>query len=332
MLFDASRTLEHAIVRSGGTDNTYTIDAFVAAWLLESVSDSSTSVVFQHNEAGSGPIMVAPSLLHRRLGLTQGDWLQAINGVALARPQAVQELTSKLDRRIDIELVRDGVTIVMDYRVQPGLAWDRLRGAVADTVSGIPLSDSERHHPEEQSLHGFARGSAAPRSSGAALPPSYTPSPVPTRPSAHPGSPSGSRSDTTRSPLQPRPSEKTPMPSSADGSSAMGGCTSPSDCTLERSYLERMLANPERMEREARIVPAIRNDVHSGYKLYDIRPGTALDRLGFKNGDKITHVNGQFIADDAQALSLYSSLGSVKTLDIRLERNGRPMRKSIRLT
>lgn len=106
-------------------------------------------------------------------------------------------------------------------------------------------------------------------------------------------------------------------------------CQSQGRCTLPKAVLDRIVANPNLLQTEARIAPAIRNDVFSGYWIRGLTPGSAIGDLGFRVGDKITHVNGQALADDAQALALYLSLPKTRSFTIRYERNGKPLTKAV---
>lgn len=79
------------------------------------------------------------------------------------------------------------------------------------------------------------------------------------------------------------------------------------------------------------VAPAIRNDVFSGYWIRGLRPGSLAGDLGFRAGDKITHVNGHALSDDTQAMALYFSLPTTRSFSIRYERNGTPLTKSVRV-
>lgn len=59
--------------------------------------------------------------------------------------------------------------------------------------------------------------------------------------------------------------------------------------------------------------------------------GSPVHQLGFRSGDKITHINGRDLTDDAQAMALYWSLGSSKVFKIRYERGGRAQVKTVRV-
>lgn len=60
---------------------------------------------------------------------------------------------------------------------------------------------------------------------------------------------------------------------------------------MTRAELSAALDNP-RTVLQARVVPRMNDGRTIGAALYGIQPGTLLTRLGFENGDVVTHVNG----------------------------------------
>lgn len=61
---------------------------------------------------------------------------------------------------------------------------------------------------------------------------------------------------------------------------------------VPRSSFDQLLANPDALARQARIVPAITNGQPFGLKLYAIRPGSIYLALGLRNGDTLRSING----------------------------------------
>jgi len=77
--------------------------------------------------------------------------------------------------------------------------------------------------------------------------------------------------------------------------------------------------------RAARIVPSFRNGRPNGFKLFAIRPGSALRQMGLENGDTVLGVNGQPLTSPDHALRLYSSLRTARELKLELMRRGRSL-------
>lgn len=90
-----------------------------------------------------------------------------------------------------------------------------------------------------------------------------------------------------------------------------------------------MIASPSKLQAQADVVPAIRDDVFSGYKLRTVKAGTTVAQLGFRSGDKVTHVNGRDLTNDAQAMQLYLGLSSTRVFKVRYIRGGATRNKTI---
>lgn len=121
---------------------------------------------------------------------------------------------------------------------------------------------------------------------------------------------------------------KPPEPS-GDGREGAISCSDENNCVVSRSYVEKLLANPAALTKEARVVPAIRNGETKGFKFYGIRPGSLPKLLGVKNGDMITMVNGIELKGLDQAMGLYSKLRNASHLSVTIERKGKPVQKEI---
>jgi len=76
-------------------------------------------------------------------------------------------------------------------------------------------------------------------------------------------------------------------------------------------------------------VPAVQNDVFSGYKLKTVKAGSSVAKLGFRAGDKITHINGKDVTDDIEAAQIYFALGSTKVFKIRYVRGSSALLKTV---
>jgi general secretion pathway protein C len=75
--------------------------------------------------------------------------------------------------------------------------------------------------------------------------------------------------------------------------------------------------------RQARIRPHFRNGQPDGITLTRIRPNSIFRRLGLRNGDIITGVDGQAIQTADDALGFYNSLKSSSNVTIQIRRRGR---------
>jgi hypothetical protein len=102
-------------------------------------------------------------------------------------------------------------------------------------------------------------------------------------------------------------------------------------CTIARSLYNEILVDSSRMATEARIVPALKEGVVQGIKLFAIRPNSVLARLGLQNGDLVRSVNGISLATPDQALAAYARLREASHFTIELERRGAPLTIDVRI-
>ncbi|NVB36710.1 hypothetical protein G6O69_02625 [Pseudenhygromyxa sp. WMMC2535] len=100
-------------------------------------------------------------------------------------------------------------------------------------------------------------------------------------------------------------------------------------CSVDKAFVEKLLANPAQLTKQARIVPAVRDGETTGYKFYGIRPGSLPKLLGLKNGDLLTSVNGQQLKSIDQAMGLYTKLRRASHLSVVIERKGQTINKEI---
>jgi membrane-associated protease RseP (regulator of RpoE activity) len=71
---------------------------------------------------------------------------------------------------------------------------------------------------------------------------------------------------------------------------------------------------------QARIVPAFRDGVAVGFKLFSIRPDSIYAELGIQNGDIVTSINDLDLNSPEKALEIYSKLKGARRFDIGIER------------
>jgi general secretion pathway protein C len=92
---------------------------------------------------------------------------------------------------------------------------------------------------------------------------------------------------------------------------------------IQRSALNKVLANTTLLARSARIVPSVRNGKPNGFKLYAIRPGSLYGLLGMSNGDTINAINGHPINTPDKALEIYTKLRRASHVSISFTRRGK---------
>jgi general secretion pathway protein C len=97
---------------------------------------------------------------------------------------------------------------------------------------------------------------------------------------------------------------------------------------IPRGEIDKTLANLNDVAMQARIVPAFKDGVAQGFKLFSIRPDSIYTKIGVQNGDVIKRINGYDLNSPEKALEIYSKLKEASRIDIEVERNGANVRKT----
>ncbi len=97
---------------------------------------------------------------------------------------------------------------------------------------------------------------------------------------------------------------------------------------VAQSTIEHTLSNLNDIATQARIVPAFKNGVAEGFKLFSIRPGSLYAKIGIQNGDVIQRINGFEINSPDKALEVYQKLRDARRVEIQLDRRGQTVTKT----
>jgi len=103
---------------------------------------------------------------------------------------------------------------------------------------------------------------------------------------------------------------------------------SENDYEIPREEITKTLSNLNDVAMQARIVPAFKDGVAQGFKLFSIRPDSIYTKIGIQNGDVIKRINGLDMNSPEKALEIYSKLKDSARIDIEVERNGAAVRKT----
>jgi general secretion pathway protein C len=95
--------------------------------------------------------------------------------------------------------------------------------------------------------------------------------------------------------------------------------------TVQRSLIDKVLANQGELMRSARVVPHEENGKVVGVKLYGIRRSSLLGKLGLQNGDMLRTINGFDMASPDAALEAYTKLRTASDLSVSVVRRGSPV-------
>lgn len=97
---------------------------------------------------------------------------------------------------------------------------------------------------------------------------------------------------------------------------------------VPRAEIDKTLSNLNDVAMQARIVPAFKDGVAQGFKLFSIRPDSIYTKIGVQNGDVLKRINGYDLNSPEKALEIYSKLKEASRIDIEIERNGTAVRKT----
>lgn len=127
-------------------------------------------------------------------------------------------------------------------------------------------------------------------------------------------------------PPQPGRANEAPPAAGAMGSGIRA--TDENTYEVPRAEIDRTLSNLNDVAMQARIVPAFKDGVAQGFKLFSIRPDSLYTKIGIQNGDVIKRINGYDLNSPEKALEIYSKLKEASRIDIEVERNGSVLRKT----
>jgi len=336
--------IPQAIVREPDAGNSWRVDAYVAALIVEQLRKSPLPFTPWR---GDGSVPGQPSAGYRvgalepdgpwaALGLHEGDIVQTVNGVSTEAPDWTTQALERAQNQVTVTVFREDVSIAFSYRLVGGLAWQALVQPQADAIGGdadaLAVADPPVDGSDPDGLRGTGVG-GDPGSGGGA---------VAGGGGAGGGSGGGGAFDGPYSPPRPSAGGGASGGSGGSGGSAGGGtshptapkgtvarCQSADVCSIDKAAFDSLVASPTKLQAQADVVPAISNDVFSGYKLKSVRSGTAVHQLGFRSGDKITHVNGRDLTNDAEALAVYMSLSGTRSFKVRYVRSGSTRTKTI---
>lgn len=130
---------------------------------------------------------------------------------------------------------------------------------------------------------------------------------------------------TTRHDVVRRPTPSTPNPFTSARDPVVDSITKLDDLHFEapRASRDQLLANPDILGRQARIVPAMANGQPLGFKLYAVRPNTVWSELGLQTGDTLRSVNGRDLSTPDLAQQLVPLLKDATELQILVLRRDR---------
>jgi type II secretion system protein C len=117
--------------------------------------------------------------------------------------------------------------------------------------------------------------------------------------------------------------------SEIEGASDSISCSGNS-CTVERKFVDQLLANPAVLASQGAALPYSKDDL-KGFRLSRVKNGSLPRMLGLRSGDVVTAINGQPLDSLDGAMKLYAKLRSASHLTVDVTRNKGGERQEIRL-
>ncbi len=99
---------------------------------------------------------------------------------------------------------------------------------------------------------------------------------------------------------------------------------SPKDFVIDRAQLDRYTSDLGAILQQARAVPEL--DSHGqmhGFRMAMMQPGSLFEKIGLRQGDVITSVNGDRLNSAQKGIELYNQFRSDSSFRIEVLRNGR---------
>ena len=102
-----------------------------------------------------------------------------------------------------------------------------------------------------------------------------------------------------------------------------GGMPRAQRISLRRSYIEQSMTDVASLMTQMQVRPHMEDGVPAGLALSSIKPNSIFRRMGLRNGDVITGVDGTELSSVDDALRLVEDLKSASNLSVQLKRRGR---------
>jgi len=106
---------------------------------------------------------------------------------------------------------------------------------------------------------------------------------------------------------------------------------SDTEYNVDRAEVDGALENMNQLFTQIRAVPHFEGGQSVGFRLFAIRQESLFDKIGLKNGDIISRINGQDMTDPAKALTLFQELRNERQITVDLTRNKEPLTLSYSL-
>jgi general secretion pathway protein C len=118
-----------------------------------------------------------------------------------------------------------------------------------------------------------------------------------------------------------KPGAVTPAVATGTGSIQQRSDT---DFVIDRSEVDKSMENLNQLFTQIRAVPHFQDGKAAGFRLFAIKQDSVFEKIGLKNGDIITKINGNELTDPARAMSLIQELKNEGRISVDVNRNRQP--------
>ena len=134
----------------------------------------------------------------------------------------------------------------------------------------------------------------------------------------------GPRGDETLQIVEPS-GKAAPAAAPAAGTSEAGiEKRSDTEFVVDRAEVDKQMENLNQLFTQIRAVPHFQDGKAAGFRLFAIRQDSVFEKIGLKNGDVVTRINGNDLTDPARAMSLIQELRSEGRISVDVTRNRQP--------
>jgi len=100
---------------------------------------------------------------------------------------------------------------------------------------------------------------------------------------------------------------------------------------VDSGLLDEVLKHPRGLRKLGSAKPYKRDGKMVGFRLYRIRRGSMARQLGLRSGDIVTAVNGRPLKSTGDAMAMYQTLQTARSLEVDVQRRNGRRKRTIRL-
>jgi general secretion pathway protein C len=93
------------------------------------------------------------------------------------------------------------------------------------------------------------------------------------------------------------------------------------DFVIDRAEVDRAMENMNQLFTQIRAVPHFQDGKAAGFRLFAIKQDSIFEKIGLKNGDIVSRINGNELTDPARAMTLLQDLRSEGRITVDVNRN-----------